>query len=186
LHIGEHMQHKELVKHIKKSLELTQSKEEYRPHLCGVYFCPDKEAAVSTNGYALTFSRTLYDRNLSGKIINFKEMKSIEREYLKYQPVMPSPARCKKATVTIGTQYAQKLKRGNMPVYFYLGADDTLEVSYDRREGALFSINAPLMFPVAIGHTFHVLYSGELNPVMFGFDEEFNNAVVIMPLKMGA
>lgn len=180
------MLQKDTIKHIKKALELTISKDQTRPQLMGVYYCPDRALAVSSNGYQLTMSTHHYQSALAGLIVNYKEMETIDREFLKYQAVIPSKDKCTHATVTIGKQYAQKVRNGNMPVYFYATATDLLEVSYDKRDGYLFAINAPLMFPVAIDEALTVRYvkDSPLSPVHFGFDSEYKHSVVIMPLKV--
>lgn len=177
------MLHKDLTKHIKKALELTVSKDETRPHLNDIYYCPDNLCAVSTNGYSLTMSAQHYQPKFAGLTIDHKEMKVIDREFLKYLSVVPTKAPHNGIT-NIGKQYAQKVKKGNMPVFFHKGAGDILTPSFTRSEGFLFAMNAPLLFPVAIGENLYVRYSGELGAVQFGFDEDYSHSVVIMPLKV--
>ena len=72
---------------VEKCLKFSISKGETRVCLNGVYYDSSTLNAVSTDGYILTKSSFMYMPELSGLIVNYKDMTIIRREYLNWRPV---------------------------------------------------------------------------------------------------
>jgi len=114
------------IKLVKKCLTDSTSTDIFRPNIMGVYFDPKLNQAVSTNGISMTYSKALYESEFADKIVDFKDMKVIKKEYLKYSTVIPKKFD-NSVTVSIGkhlkvTQKKQQLKHFllNQMGLFYL------------------------------------------------------------------
>ena len=163
---------------IDKCLRATISTDETRPYLNGVYFDSKDQRAVSTNGFAMTISESMYDGELADKIVNFKEMRVIQREYLKYQSVIPAKTD-HTAVVTIGKNVDIKQRRAEYKAYFVAGE---FIISNKVIEGYMFALDPKYLKPL-IGYTLEVKFDGELQPIMFTL-KEGDSYYIVMPMEL--
>ena len=162
----------------KKCLESTISKDEIRLNLNGVYFDPKEQQAVSTNGYAMTISKSLYEADFADKIVNFKNMSTIKREFLRYSSVIPKKSQHSEY-VRIGENVNVKQKRAELKAYFI--KDVGFEIAKDYTGEYEFAIDPKFLKPL-IGYTLKVEYNGKLQPIMFTLEED-DSYYIVMPMK---
>jgi hypothetical protein len=167
-----------------KLLNASIGKDETRRYLSGVYHCPETRALVSCDGHRLTVLRSRYSDALSGKILDLEDGTIIDREYPRIKPLIPDFSKLSRFEITIQKHQAPTTKVSPaINVYFYLDAT----VSLDKRDDALFSINARYLSPLADGHARTVYYNPENKtaPVVFLLDTDdvTHDFYLVMPLK---
>jgi DNA polymerase III sliding clamp (beta) subunit (PCNA family) len=167
-----------LVKLINDCLKFSISKDETRPNLNGVYFDSKGENAVSTDGYIMTCSKHKYDAELADKIVNFKDMSIVKREFLKYDAIIPKKFK-NKATVIITKGLYVKQKRVEIKAYFTL--ENGFILSSTPLENYEFAINPEFLKPL-IGNTLDLEYNGALAPIRFTLVDQ-DSYYIIMPMK---
>lgn len=163
---------------IDKCLRATISTDETRVNLQGVYFDSKDQRAVSTNGCAMTISESMYDAELADKIVNFKEMRVVQQEYVKYQSVIPTKTK-HTAVVTIGKNVDIKQRRVEYKAYFVAGE---FIISNKVVDGYMFALDPKYLKPL-IGYTLEVKFDGELQPIMFTLKED-DSYYIVMPMKV--
>lgn len=167
-----------LFKLIETCLKATISKDETRLNLNGVYFDPSKQQAVSTNGYAMTFSKRFYDNDFANKIVDFKNMTTIKKEFLKYAAVIPKKFN-NTEMVMLGKNLDIKQKRPEFKAYFVKGKGFTIEKDFN---GEFDFVLDPKYLKPLIGNNLEVKYNGPLQPVQFTLLED-DSYYIVMPMR---
>lgn len=160
-------------------LKFSISKDETRPNLNGVYFDPKAENAVSTNGYIMTYSRHKYDDALKDRIIDFKDMRVIKREFLKYEAAIPKVF-AKSELVNIRKDLVVKQRRVTVKAYYVSGKGFVL--SETELEEYEFAINPEFLKPL-VGYALVMEYSRPLQPIRFTLVDQ-DSYYIVMPMKV--
>lgn len=166
------------LKVINDCLKFSISKDETRIYLNGVYYDPKLEQAVSTDGHIMTYSKQKYVAEFADKIVDFKDMSIIKREFLKYSGVIPKKFK-EKETVNISKHLYLKQRYCKIKAFFVKGVGFTLsETALDNYE---FAINPEFLKPI-LGNTLEVEYNGPLEPIRFTIKED-DTYYIVMPIK---
>ena len=164
---------------VMKCLKFSISKDETRLHLNGVYYNSKDLEAVSTDGYILTASKILYKPEFKDLIVDFNNMTTIDREYLKYQAVIP------KKFNTEFEIYIPKdavIKGKNQRDYHaYITKEAELIISRETPKEFLVKLNTHFLKPLQ-GYKLKVGINGELNPIKFELIED-DSYYIVMPMK---
>ena len=163
---------------IEACLKATISKDETRLNLCGVYFDPKTQRAVSTTGYCMTYSNRMYNADFADKIVDFKNMTTINKEFLNYVQVIPKKFEHSEVTL-IENNVNIKQKRVEFKAYFIKGKGFTIAKDFDGEFD--FCIDPKFLKPL-IGYTLKVEYNGKLQPVRFTLEED-DSYYIVMPMK---
>jgi hypothetical protein len=167
-----------LVKLIDDCLKFSISKDETRINMHGVYFDSKGENAVSINGFIMTYSKYKYDAELADKIVDFKYMRLIKRDFLKYDAVIPKIFKSK-STVQITKGLYVKQKRVEIKAYFTL--DNGFVLSSTPLENYEFVINPEFLKPL-LGNTLELEYNGKLEAIRFTLVDQ-DSYYIVMPIK---
>ncbi len=164
---------------VNDSLKFSISKDETRLNLNGVYYDPKLEQAVSTNGFIMTYSKQKYIPELADKIVDFKDMSIISRDFLKYSAVIPVKFK-ESEIVNISKALIVKQKRPIMKAFYVKGKGFILsEIALDSYE---FAINPEFLKPL-VGYTLEFEWNNDLAPIrvtLLENDSYYN----IMPMKV--
>lgn len=167
------------LKLIDDCLKFSVSKDETRLNMNGIYYDPKLKNAVSTNGYIMTYSKSKYVEEFSDKIIDFKNMSVIKREFLAYQSVIPKTF-LNHDTVSIGSHHTLSQRYTKVKAYFIFNKGFVLsETVIDDHE---FVIDPKFLKPL-VGHTLVVSYIDNLKPIRFTLVEN-DSYFIIMPMKV--
>lgn len=163
---------------IEACLKATISKDETRLNLNGVYFDPKTQRAVSTNGFVMTYSNRMYNADFADKIVDFKNMTTINKEFLKYDAVIPTKFEHSEVTL-ISNNVNIKQKRVEFKAYFVKGKGFTIAKDFD---GEFDFCLEPKYLKPLIGYQLEVKYNGPLQPVQFTLEED-DSYYIVMPMK---
>jgi hypothetical protein len=146
----------------------------------GVFFDPYFENAVSTNGYIMTYSKSKFIQEFADKIVDFKDMSIIDREFLTYDTVIPKKFQ-HKVTVNIGKHLLIKKQRRVVLKAFFIKDIGfmILETPPDKFE---FAVNPEFLRPL-IGHVLELEYNDSLVQIRFTLKED-DSYYVVMPIKV--
>ncbi len=166
-----------------KTLKFCLSNDGTRAHLAGVFHSGEYKRAISTNGYVMTGSTSLFSGPVKDLIINPETCGVIEREYLKVGALLNfDKEKMKRARVFIPKTLptGKKLK-----AHFYMDGTD-MKIGLDPRKDLEFAIQAQFLKTLADDSTYTVYYSDSLKPVYFDLtgDESFDELFVAMPVKV--
>lgn len=165
---------------VKKCLKFSISKDETRVHLNGVYFNSEEKEAVSTDGYILTVSKTLYENSFADYIVDFENMTVINREYLNYKPVIPNKFE-HNLDISIPKQDPIIKGKNQREYRLYILKDGKIEISKEPSQDYLVALN-PHFFKPLQGCTVKVGINGQLNPIKVELIEN-DSYYIIMPLR---
>lgn len=168
---------------IDKCLHESISKDETRPNLSGVYFCPETKSRVSCDGHRLTITATGYSDRMSGLIFNPVELQVINREYPKHQTIIPTKSPNRTFIVDFPSHLSYMAHSPKHPVKTYLQNDGTL--SHERKEDSLACFNPYYLKPFK-GLKMEVGYYDANSPIKIYFFDSYNeeHLYLLMPLKM--
>lgn len=168
-----------MLKLIDNCLKFSVSTDETRIFLQGVYFNPKLGEAVSTDGYILTYSKAKYVEEFADKIIDFKNMNVINKEYLKYSSVIPKNFK-NKETVRIEKNevITKRQKRCKIKAFYIKNKGFVFAESVN--EEYAFAINPYFLKPL-VGYTLTVEYNSKLNPLRFTLKDD-DSYYIVMPI----
>jgi len=167
------------VKLINDCLKFSVSKDETRLNLNGIYFDPKGKKAVSTNGYIMTYSSYKYNAAFANKIVDFKNMSVIEREFLKYSAVIPNKFK-EKVAVNITKDLIVKQKRPIIKAYYV--KNEGFKLSDTPLDTFEFVINPEFLKPL-VGNVLEMEYNSELNPIRFTLCSQ-DSYYIVMPIRV--
>lgn len=172
-------------KKILDCLKFCVSKDETRPQLSGFYYCPNNESVVTTNGHVLFMSKYFYNQNLKGMIVSPENLLTIDREFVRYEAVLPKIEKCKKGIIKLEKFHAQKGSEKITKLFFHKKSSGEFYISFEKNEGEFIgAFDNKLLKPLCDGSVYEFFYSGELNPFRFNIQENNeNNFMIVMPIK---
>lgn len=160
-------------------LKFSVSKDETRLMLNGIYYDPKLGNAVSSDGYVMTYSKSKFVEEFSDKIIDFKNMEVIRKEFLKYSSVIPKTF-TNTDTVRILKCHTIYQRRVLIKAYFIKNKGFILsETVIENHE---FVIDPKFLKPL-VGHTLVVDYNNSLQPIRFTLKED-DSYFIVMPMKV--
>ena len=167
---------------IKKCLKFSISKDETRLCLNGAYYDNSTLNVVSTDGYILTKSSLMYIPELSGLIVDYKNMTIIRMDYVKWESVIP-----KKFEHNITVKFPKNdtvIKGRDQNEYgAFILNDGRLVISSNTPENAIVKLNPHFLKPLQ-GYTLEVGLNNSMNPIRVSLDGTEDNIYIIMPIKM--
>ena len=153
---------------IEKCLKFSISKDETRPSLNGVYYDDSTLDAVSSDGYILTKGRLMYMPELSGLIVDYKNMTIIRRDYLNWKPIIPN--KFEHNVVVNFPKNDSVIKGKNQKEYgAFILNDGRLVISSNVPENTLVKLNPHFLKPLQ-GYTLEVGLNDPLNPIRVSLD----------------
>lgn len=157
------------------------SKDETRIHLTGIIHYSNIGALVSCDGHKMFANFCHYDDSLKDKILNPETFQTIKREYPRIETIIPKKT-LKTIKVKIEKHHYLKACKDNEyspKLYFY---DD--HCSHEKKDNALFCINASFIKPLADGTIYTIEFNNALSPIVFKLHDELKDFMIIMPIKL--
>lgn len=176
------------IKTIKDALKFSSCKDENRPSIIGYHHNDSIKSVVSTNGYVMTVSKSLYDEKLKGLTVMPDAISLNPSSFPDFISLINSKdnSEIKEAKVNIMKMFSVKMKGQVIPVHFNMKENGEIVSSFQRKKETLFTINSKFLSPLADGVTRYVRWKDACGTVYFSLfdDNKFEDFMVIMPIKL--
>lgn len=166
-----------------KTLKFCISNDGRRLNIAGIHHDESFKKALSTNGYTMTASKSLYCDDIKGLTIDPETCGVIKREFVKMGVILNynvEKMKVNKIFIPKTLPTGKKLK-----AWFYL-ENGEMKIGLDERKDYEFVIQCQYLKTLADDSTYTVHYGSALSPVYFDLtgDESFDELFVAMPVKV--